>query len=161
MKKTKFALFFLIIMFILTLPMNTSFAWQYAINEVIVMSAGESQQREFKISDAFDLRSYGPLEAFLVIATGESGTLTITLKGDPELDFGGIMDYSLIGMGFSADAGTNFINEGVTTPFTIAATVPINSTFGFAYIGAMIMDIEDVLATPVEFKINFSLSAPE
>ena len=160
MKKIKFALFFLIIMFVVTLPMNTSFAAEYAINEVIVMSAGDSQQREFKISDAFDLRTFGPLEAFLVIATGESGTLTITLEGDPVLDFGGTMDYSLIGISFSADAVTNFINEDTTTPFTIAATVPINSTFGFAYVGAMIMDIADVLDTPVEFTIKFSLSAP-
>jgi hypothetical protein len=95
------------------------------------------------------------------VATGESGSLTITLEGSPVTDFGGKMDYSLIGTGFSAEAGVTVIFNDATSPFSITETVPINSaTFGLVYVGAIITDLYKVVETPVTFKIKFSLSAP-
>ena len=135
-------------------------AQRYAINEVIVMSPGDSRQREFVINDVFDLRILKPVEAYDVVATGESGILTITLEPDPELDFGGTMDYSLVGVGYSLDAGMDFIYESATSPFEISREVAIDSTFGFVYVGAIVTSLDNALDNTVPFVITFELAEP-
>ena len=143
------------------LPAVSMGAAAYAINEVVVMSPGDSQQREFVISEVFDLRVLREIEAYVVVATGESGTLTITLEADPDLDFGGIMDYSLVGLGYSLDAGMDFIYESATSPFEISRDVAIGSTFGFVYVGAIITSLDKALDSNVPFVITFELAEPE
>ena len=134
---------------------------RYAINEVISMSPGESQQREFVVNDVFDLRILRPIESYVIVATGEAGTLSISLEADPDLDFAGLMDYSLVGLGYSLDAGMDFIYESATSPFEITRDVAIDSTFGFVYAGTIITSLEKALDSTVPFVITFELSEAE
>ncbi len=142
-------------------------AWakDYAIKEVISMSVGEKQQRNFSINDVFSITELRPMENFIILATGSAdepaGSLTIELETDPELDHEAVMDYSLIGIAFSLDAGLSFINESASTPFSISTGIAFDSTFGFAAFGVLITGYTEYVEFPVPFTLGLELEAAE
>lgn len=144
---------------------SPAIARDYVVREVISLGVGESQQREFEVNDVIQIPALQPMEGFVLVATGSSdapaGDLTITVSASPEKEFGALMDYGIIGFGFSLDAGVLFIYETVTTPYTISEAVSINSSFGFAYVGAFISGTEGTVEKPVPFTMTFSLAAGE
>lgn len=140
-------------------------ARDYAVREVISLSPGENQQREFYINDVVQVPAFEPIEGFVVVATasGETnaGVLTIALSAAPDKDFGAYMEFGIIGFGFSLDEGVLFVNESVTTPNAISESVTINSSFGFVWVGCYIKSIEGDVEKPVPFAVSLSLAAAE
>ncbi len=142
-------------------------ARDYTVNELISLSVGESQQREFLVYDVLDPAEREPVEAFIALAIGSeeepAGTLSIGLSADPELAFGGYMDFALLGFGFSLDAGQVVISESATTPFSIETSFDVDSIFGFVYVGAYISSISSSrrVDLPAPFTITFALAAQE
>lgn len=136
-----------------------------AINEVISLSPGENQTREFILYDVFDIQKPGPIESWVVICSGDNetkaGKLTITLSTTATKTFGSYMDYSLIGFGYSLGGTPAFINAAATTPWTAEEVVTMNATFGFAYVAAMINGITGDVTLPAPFSIVFKLSVAE
>lgn len=142
-----------------------AFARDYAVREVISLSPGENQQREFYINDVVQIPAFEPIEGFVVVATASgdtnAGALSISLTAAPDKEFGAYMEFGVIGFGFSLDEGVLFVNGSVTTPNAISESVTINSSFGFAWIGCYIKSIEGDIETPVPFSISLSLAAAE
>jgi hypothetical protein len=166
MKKAKFGLLTITLMLSISLAISvsTALASDYVINEFISMKDGESQQREFEISDCISIPAFEPVEVFIILATGNAGDLNITLSADPEMDFGVTMEFGLTGFGFSLDEGFIFIMEDATTPYDIDTSVTINSNFGFVCVGAYMKEFSDSrnhYELPVPFEITFALSEAE
>ncbi len=142
---------------------TTAFARDYVVREVISLSVGESQQREFTIAKVASVPAFEPIEVFVIVAAGSTdipaGNLSIGLSSGADVDFGALMDYSIIGFGYSLDAGFLFVSQTVTTPYTISADVAVDSSFGFLVVGAYISDITGMVETPVPFTMTFSLGA--
>jgi len=159
MRKSFIVLASLLLSVFMVLSGSSAFAADYAVKESITLSAGESQQRQFTIQEPLSIPEFEPLEAYVIIASGESGTLSISLDAAPEKAFGALLEFGLFGFGFSLDAGVIFFMEDATTPFGISASADINSTFGFVYTAAYIKDYTGDVTLPVPFTITFSLSA--
>lgn len=137
------------------------------IREVITLSAGENQQRNFDVDDFIDIMVGGNIEGYLVVATGAAGTLTVDLEADPEIsDKETVLDYALVGLGFSLAGTPIFFYESVSTPYSISVDAAIEADFGFLWVGAIMTGVSgngnfrDV-ETPVPFTITFSLGEQE
>ncbi len=138
---------------------------QLPIDEMLFMGAGGQQQRQLYIDDYYDITApFDNLGNYLVVALSEVGTLSISLSTQASLEFGGYLEYGIMGISFSLDEGLVFISESATTPYSISTSAPINSTFGFAYVGVTVKGVSpDWTAAewPIPFTIAFSLSALE
>ncbi len=144
-------------------PASSVEARNYAVNDVISLSSGDAQQREFTLDGALSIPSFEPFAGYVVIATGSDnetvGDLSITLSADAEIEFGAYMDYGLLGFGYSLDEGPIVVYETATTPFSVEKTVAINSMFGFVYVGGFIKDVSsrNDVKLPAQFTISFTL----
>ena len=140
-------------------------ASDYPVREVISLSVGESQQREFEVDAVSEFPGAMAVEGVVVVAAASTdapaGALSIGLSASPDLDFGELMDYGIIVIGYSLDAGVIFAYETVTTPYTISESIAIDSSFGFVYVGALITVQTGVVSMPVAMKMTLSLAAQE
>lgn len=138
-------------------------ARNYAVNDVISLSPGDAQQREFTLGSVLSFPSFEPFAGYVVVATGSdnqtAGDLSVTLSAEAEIEFGDYMDYGLLGFGYSLDEGPIVIYETATTPFSVEKTVTINSMFGFVYVGGFIKDVSsrNDVKLPARFTISFVL----
>ncbi len=135
-----------------------------SIDEILILAPGQTQQREFSLNDSYNIKDpQNNIGDFIVVNIGEAGTLSIELTTQAHIEFGGFMDYSLIGIAYSLDEGLQFITEKATTPYTISTSVAVNSIFGFAYIGTIIKKVSpewSVAEWPIPFTISFTISEP-
>lgn len=165
MKKTKIGLLIVAVAMFISVQGVVAQAGGNAINELISLSPGEAQTREFVLYSPFDIKSFGPAEGWVILATGDNetmpGKLTISLSTSTKIPFGDLMTYSLAGFAFSLDGGPVLINESATTPWKIKKVITMNSTFGFAYAGALIKEINGNIDLPALFAITFELAVAE
>ena len=165
MKKVKQGLLAMYILVFVAISGSTAFAQGFSPGDIIFLGAGESQQREFYIDGLYDIRA--PLKNIMgavIVSTGEAGTLSINLSTQAEMGFGSVMDYLLLGFGFSLDEGVTVISESASTPYSAVTSVAINSDFGLAYAVIMVTKVSpgwEYVEWPVPFTIEFSLSEPE
>jgi hypothetical protein len=136
----------------------------YIVQELISMSPGDQQQRIYGVSDFRGAYGLGPIEGFLVLATSDPGTLSVTLKANPELkDPRTVVDFNLLGIGYSLNLGPIFFTAKASTPFLIQRDVQIDASFGFVWLGTYMSGVSgggskaDVVK-PVPFTITLSLS---
>jgi hypothetical protein len=165
MKKVEQGLLAMYILVFVAISGSTAFAQGFSPGDIIFLSAGESQKREFYIEELYNIRA--PLKNIaggVVVSIGEAGTLSINLSTQAEMEFGGVMDYLLLGFGFSPDEAVTIISESASTPYSAGTSIPINSDFGLAYTVIMVTKVSpgrNYVEWPVPFTIEFSLSEPE
>jgi hypothetical protein len=163
MKKAKIILAVAFVCLSLAMVCGQAQAGRSALNEVLTMDAGESTIREFVIYDQLDPGKLGPIEAYLVIGTGDNttkmGDLTITLKPTATKTFGSELDYCLLGLIYPVGSAPVFINVKTAAPLSITKTVKMNAIYGFALVGAYIKNIKGDVNLPVPFAITFSWAA--
>jgi hypothetical protein len=166
MKRTKG-----ILVTLLSIVMLTSFAATpvFAKNEpafvmpdILFLSAPEQQQRRFDINGVFDLWTLSNIVTPIVICTGDSDDLTITLGIKSTLASKDYLDFTLIAAGISLDSAI-FDVQSKTTPYTITSVLNIDSTFAAIALVAMITSVTGVIeeaenAFPLEFTITYSLT---
>ena len=140
---------------------NQVLASDKVINDVIFMVHDDVYEKKFEIYNVFDFRELGPIQSFVVVTTGMAGELTIELSTDLEMESGEIMEFAIIGAGFSINGGLITVIEKKTTPNSIERVVPINSVFGFVTVGVIIVKKTDGVETPVPFTIELSLEELE
>jgi hypothetical protein len=135
------------------------------INEVISLSPGDNQTREFVLYDVFDIQTPGPAQSYLIICSGDNetkaGKLTISLSTSAKKTFGSLVKYSLLGLGYGLGGTPQFINVDATTPWKPKAVVTLNTTFGIAFVSAIINDITGDVELPAPFTIVFKLSVAQ
>jgi hypothetical protein len=135
------------------------------INELISLSPGENQTREFVLYNVFDIKTPGPAQSYVIICSGDNetkaGKLTITLTTTAKKDFGSYVDYSMMGFGYSLGGTPAFISAAATTPWPAEKVLTLNSTFGFAFVSAMIRGITGDVELPAPFTMVFKLSVAE
>ena len=163
MKKTKIGLSVLALIFSLSLSLsaNQVFAKDKVINDVIFMVHDDVYEKEFEVYNVFDFREFEPIQGFVIVTTGMAGELTIELSTDMELEPGEIMEFAIIGAGYSVNGGLITVFEKKTIPNSIEKVIPINSAFGFVTLGVIIVKKTDSVETPVLFTIEFSLEELE
>lgn len=139
-------------------------AKSYLVQELISMSPGDQQQRIYGVADFRGAYGLGPIEGFLVLATSDPGTLSVTVKANPELkDPRTVVDYNLLGIGYSMNLGPIFFSASASTPFSITKDVQIDASFGFVWLGTYMSGVSgggtkaDVVK-PVPFTITLKLS---
>jgi hypothetical protein len=122
--------------------------------DVVVLFPGVIEQRNFFLPDVFSLHG------FIVITIGNATTLSISLStnegsGNPLFK----MYYMLSGLAFSVDEGPQFILEYASTPFPINTSIPINSSFGMALMGATITGLREKgdFGFPAVFTLTLTL----
>ena len=137
----------------------------YLVNEVITLSPGENQTREFLVYQPFDIKNLGPAEPWLIICSGDNetkcGKLTISLTTKAKPTFGSYMDYSMVGFAYAVGGTPELINQAATTPWPAEKVININSTFGIVYVAALINKIKGEVPLPAEFSIVFKLSVAQ
>jgi len=137
----------------------------YLANEVITLSPGENQTRDFLVYEPFDIKNLGPAEPWLIICLGDNetkcGKLTITLTTSAKPTFGSYMDYSFVGFAYALGGTPEFINQAATTPWPAEKVITLNSTFGIVYVAALINKIKGDVPLPAEFKIVFKLAVAQ
>ena len=130
------------------------------IQEFVSLSAGSEEEINFYIDDAFDMSKFGPMAVFIVMATGNSGTLSIEMLIDPDeeldLDFADLIEGMLIGIGYSLEPAFTFISGD-------SVEMAVNSEFGFAIFGAIIQTKETLepLHQAIPCRLVFELSELE
>ncbi len=127
--------------------------------EVVVLFPGGSEQINFFLPDVL------ALHGFTIITLGGAETLSISLStqersGNPLFK----MHYMLLGLVYSFDEGPQFIIKNASTPFTINTSidtsVAINSSFGIAFLGAVITSLREKgdFGFPALFTLTLELS---
>jgi hypothetical protein len=137
----------------------TAWAQDYVVREIISVRPGEHQTREFLVSKRFSLTRPGPVEAFIVYSWGitePAGTLTVELSFIPSGHRGWVIA-GLLAAGYSLDRGPVLKFFHTTSPETLSASVPIESTFGIYYIGVAILAASSSKLFPVPLEITFSV----
>jgi len=138
--------------------------------EVIVLTPGHDQTRQFYLNDEFDPHGLNNYASYVFVAIADNatspatkcGVLTITLSTSATITFGAYIDYSLAGFSYPIGgklAANLFYNVGFTTPQKATKAITLNSMYGFGYVAALIKDIEGVVTQPAPFSILFSLAA--
>jgi hypothetical protein len=131
------------------------------LNDVITMSPGESQVREFAIYDAFDIKNAGPVESYLVIGASADnatkfGDLIITVKPASTKPFGAIVGFNLIGIAYPFGGAPAFFNVKSDLPLSSAKTIKMRTNYAFALVGTYITAITGDVIMPVQFSITFA-----
>ncbi|MFC1592357.1 hypothetical protein ACFL43_07515, partial [Thermodesulfobacteriota bacterium] len=128
------------------------------VEELVTLSAGEEYAINFYLDGVFDLKDFGPMATFIAMTTGEAETLSIELIIDPEeeleLEFTDVITGALVGLGFS--------NSGeFVTIYDDAVEIPINGTFGFAIVGAIITETDTRVRLPRSIPCTIAFAVPE
>ena len=138
--------------------------------EVIILTPGHDQTRQFYLNDEFDPHGFNNYASYLFVAVADNstspatkcGVLTVTLSTSATISFGATIDYSLIGFSYpiGGKLGLNsFYNVNFTTPQKATKAITLNSMYGFGFVTALIRDIKGVVTQPTPFSILFSLAA--
>ncbi len=135
-------------------------AVQVQAGSLLTLDPGESTIREFYLYDEFDSRTFGPMETYLLIGTGDNetklGDLTITLKPTVTKDFGAVLEYSLLGLAYPLGGKPAFINVKSAAPLTLTKTVKMSAAYGLVLAVAFIKNIDGDVLLPAQFSITFS-----
>jgi len=133
----------------------------FTMPDLLFLSAPDKQQRRFDLNGAFDLWTLSNIYTPIIICTGDSDTLTITLSLNSAIGSKDYLDFMMIAAGIGAAA----IFEGpvsTTTPYTITSSLDIKSSFGAVVLAILITDISDSMDAkddfPLEFTITFDLA---
>ena len=124
---------------------------------IITVTPGDADAKTFELNGPFNIATLSPMKGYLILTVGESEELTITLKPTIwKVNFDGELSYALVGFGLSP---IPFFYQFDETPFSITQTIPIDSPYGFAVVGVIIMSYKNV-DLPALFTITVSLSEP-
>jgi hypothetical protein len=134
------------------------------LNDVITMSPGESQVREFVIYDAFDIKNAGPVESYLAIGVSADnatkfGDLVITVKPNATKTFASIVEFNLIGLVYPFGGTPAFFNVKTDANLSSVKTVKMRTNYAFALVGTYISSISGDVTLPVPFSITFAWAA--
>ena len=160
MKKARFALAVACVCLSLATVCPQAQASSSALNEVLTLSPGENTIREFVIYGELEGSKLGPIEAYLVIGTGDNttklGDLTITVKPTATKTFGSDLDFCLIGFAYPIGGTPVFINVTSAAPLSLVKTVKMKATYGLVLVGTYIKNITGDVNLPVPFSITFN-----
>ena len=161
MKKGSMKLFAVVCMALaLCMAAGQAQAGSSALNEVLTLSPGENTIREFVIYGELEGSKLGPIEAYLVIGTGDNttklGDLTITVKPTATKTFGSDLDFCLIGFAYPIGGTPVFINVTSAAPLSLVKTVKMKATYGLVLVGTYIKNITGDVNLPVPFSITFN-----
>jgi hypothetical protein len=167
MKKSKRSLLILALMLaIMASSPCFSNAADYIVKEVIGLRPGHNQTREFELNNTSDITGYDSIEPFLIIAAGDNdtqcGELTISLSTSAKNEFGAVMTYGILGIAYPLGGAPELINEAVSTPNKLKKSVTIDTIYGIAYVGALIINVKGGdFDLPATFTMSFDLSERE
>ena len=160
MKKAKISLAVACVCLSLAMVCGQAKAGGSSLNEVLTMDPGENTVREFVIYGELVGSKLGPIEAYLVIGTGDNdtklGDLTITVKPTATKTFGSDLDFCLIGFAYPIGGAPAFINVTSAAPLSLVKTVKMKARYGLVLVGTYITSITGDVTLPVPFSITFN-----
>lgn len=131
-----------------------------SFQKMILLTPGQENEARFYLDGAFNRTTLSPAAFFPVLVLGPAGSLSAELAIDPEgdldLEFTDEITGMLAGAGFSPAQPFSFrVGQSIE--------LPVEATFGFALIGAIIttIDTEDSLDDDIPCAITFALTEQE
>jgi hypothetical protein len=150
----------LLVAALLLQPAANAPAAQSSLQKPVVLTPGQDSETRFYLPEAFNRLTFSPVALFPVLTLGAAGSLSAELAVDPEeeldLEFTDDIKGMLLGIAFTT-----------AHPFSIKAgkhiELPVEATFGFALIGAVITEISTNkrFDEDIPCSITFSLTEQE